>query len=485
MTKLLDKCLVSIEEECLTVVEGQCQDSPDPGIIRALLDCITRIVPSLPSTTGVADGYGIIYPDIGHLELAACECDSPYLLPTVVEQQQLIVREAVNRLKQEQNIRLILANNNYTGLFQPGRCSTWGAHSNYLVEEHPRNFGERILPFLATRIYAGAGVVQYPNAYFLASSRAPWMECDVGGGTVESRAIHSTARDENHMDGSLRLWRYHLICGDGHRSHFNLALQCGATAAALKAVFFNPRLHERLPTFCRNRSFPSWTDAMREFNLLAKPGEPLKVDHRAIEVQRVYLEGARAYAASQSEIPPWFFRLLADWEATLLAMESRDDGWLAARLDAWAKHALFTQVLAGDSRDWNDLLRVSNLFEELALLDQNYHEFTNPQSVFHLLEQQKLLSHRVADLIPPGGESAPYVPNTTSRARARAQFIRDNAGKRNLVVDWGWVADTNNRHCRRLSDPFSQTYDAWESQVSELPIFEAALGRSMFPPRAS
>ena len=69
-----------------------------------------------------------------------------------------------------------------------------------------------------------------------------------------------------------------------------------------------------------------------------------------IEVQRVYLEGAREYAAARSGRPPWLPRLLADWEETLRAMEQRDDDWLSARLDAWIKHRLFSQALAAGGR---------------------------------------------------------------------------------------------------------------------------------------
>jgi tetratricopeptide (TPR) repeat protein len=220
---------------------------------------------------------------------------------------------------------------------------------------------------------------------------------------------------------------------------------------------------------------------MQEFNVLAKPGECLKADPRAIEVQRVYLQGAREYAASQKKLPLWFPRLLADWEAALHAMEEQNNVWLAARLDAWTKHALFSQVLSSEGYSWKDLLNVSNLFEELALLDQNYHEFSNLQSVFHLLEQQKLLKHRVADPLPPGGEPDPYVPDTATRARTRAQFIRSNAGKRNLVIDWAWVSDRNERHCSQLPQPFSQEYGPWEAELPETTLFETLSRRHLCP----
>ncbi len=482
MPPLTDDFLMSVENECLTVFQGREDFKPDPALVRQFLDFFREEAPSLRSPSGVMNGYGLAYPDpTGHLEFAACECHSPYLLPTVVEQQQILTARALKRLEREAGLRLVLANLTYAGKYRPGRSSTWGAHSNFLVEQRPADFGERILPFLATRIYAGAGVVALPGGEFLASSRAPMMACDTGGGTMDNRAIHSLARDEPHIPDACRRWRYHLICGDGHRAHFNVALQFGATAAALKAVFFNPRLHERLPAYCRDGSFGSWTGAMQRLNVLASPGQALKVDRRVIEVQRVYLDGAREYAAARSRVPPWFPRLLADWEATLRAMESGDHAWLAARLDAWAKYELCTQVLEADGRTWADLPRVPHLFDELALLDQNYHEFANPNSVFCLLEREGALAHRVAPLLEPGAEPEPFVPDTPTRARARALFIRQHAGNADLMVDWSWAADLRTGSRRYLSDPFAASFGPRERDPQAFQTAEQFLARRRTP----
>jgi len=140
---------------------------------------------------------------------------------------------------------------------------------------------------------------------------------------------------------------------------------------------------------------------------------------------------------------------------------------------------LFTQMLAGNGYDWNDLPRVPNLFEELALLDQNYHEFSNPQSVFHSLEQEKLLNHRVADLLMPGKEPEPYVPDTATRARARAIFIREHAGDKNFVVDWGWIADVAKGKRSWISQPFAQAYDPWKTDAPDIAFFETTLRRPL------
>ncbi len=471
MPSLTDEFLMSVEHECLTVFLGQREPKPDPQAVRRFLDGFCEAAPSLRSPAGIMNGYGLVYLDpTGHLEFAASECHSPYLLPTIVQQQQILTARVLRRLEQEAGLHLVLSNITYSGRYRPGRSSTWGAHSNYLVEQRPADFAEQILPFLATRIYAGAGVVAMPDGAFLASARAPMMTCEVGGGTMDHRAVHSLARDEPHMPATCRRWRYHLLCADGHRSHFNLALQCGATAAALKAVFFNPRLHERLPSCCRDGSLGSWVGAMHRLNVLAAPGRPPQVDRRVVEIQRVYLEGAHEYAAARGQVPPWFGRLLDDWDATLRAMQSGDHDWLAARLDAWAKYELFTQVLASDGHRFSDLPRMPHLFDELALLDQNYHEFANPDSVFDLLERQGALAHRVAPPVDPGAEAEPYVPDTPTRASARARFIRRHAGDRDFVVDWSWAANVRTGSRRYLSDPFATSLGPWEHDPDAIAV---------------
>ena len=255
MSPLTDESLLSIENECLTVVYGSREERPDPMAMQAVLERLAQLAPSLPSPSGVANGYGIVYPDpTGHPRTHGHRVRFALLAPHRHGATRAVGagggRGAVPRHghadhpRQQYALRPVPAE----ALSDVGSpLQLPGGRAPFAVRRPDS-------AFLATRIYAGAGVVQYPDGCFLANSRAPYMECDVGGGTTDTRAIHSTARDESHVGPDVRRWRYHLICGDGHRSHFNLALQFGCTLAALKAVFFNPRLPERLPRFCRGGS---------------------------------------------------------------------------------------------------------------------------------------------------------------------------------------------------------------------------------------
>jgi hypothetical protein len=202
--------------------------------------------------------------------------------------------------------------------------------------------------------------------------------------------------------------------------------------------------------------------ALRKFNVLAPLGQSLRVDPLAIRVQRLYLSGARRFADTLQALPTWVPRLFNDWEQTLDALASDDQPWLASRLDPWIKYELFTVFLQEQGHTWQDLRRHEHLFYDLALLNQNYHEFCNPDSPFAQLERAGVLNHRMCQPIPVGTEQEPFVPDTTTRARARARFLREHCAAPSLVMDWDAVYDTGSLRRRPLADPFAQEYGPWE-----------------------
>ncbi len=450
----MDRFVISTEEECLTAVP----DHPALGAaaIERLLAVLPRMSPSLAGIPGVFNAYGRVYPDCAHVELAAAECDSPYVLPQIVERQHTLIARALEQLASE-GTRLVLANNNHSGLLQ-ANCNIWGSHENYMTEQHPAGFGRWILPFLVTRIYGGAGGVLYPSGDFLAAVRPVRMEVAQGGGTTSCRAIHSTARDEHHMRGVPRRYRYHLILGDGHRSHYNLALQFGATSLALKAIQHDRQTRRRIEQIEGLPGDDGWVPLLHQVNVLVKAGQPLRIHPRVIPIQRLYLDGAHRYAATLRNPPPWISRTLADWEETLTALENLDRPWLAARLDAFAKYEFYSALLQEAGHGWKSLTRNNSLFHELVLLDHSYHEFANPQSLFTRLEQAGMIQHRVAEKIPPGEESEPHVPEVQTRARARARFIRDHDKQPDYIVDWSLVYDRRSGKALRLDDPFADRF---------------------------
>ena len=107
------------------------------------------------------------------------------------------------------------------------------------------------------------------------------------------------------------------------------------------------------------------------------------------------------------------------------------------------------------------LCRNKGLSLELALLNQNYHEFTDANSVFYQLDAGGMLDHRVGETIPAGGELDPFIPNTTTRAAARARFIRDRAGSADATITWSYAVGQDG--VWTLDDPFAKEFFADKS----------------------
>jgi len=446
-----------VEMECLTVVP-ECHLDKET-VIHNFFANLAKQAPSLGAYRGVFNAYGRCYFDVGHVELATSECASPYVLPSIVDRIQAVAARSVAALERS-GTPMILANNNHSGLLAP-ECSVWGTHENYLVEKRPEPLGDLILPFLTSRIYAGAGGVLFPNGDYLAGVRPNCMAVATGGGTTDCRAIHCTVGRPHHAETRPRRYRYHLISGDGHRSQFNWSLQIGATALAVKAVLYDAETRAAAIRL-RVDQPAGWVTLLKRNNLLAKAGQPLRVAPEVISTQRMYLDGARRFAGRLETSPDWIPRLLNDWENTLDAYQRMDRAWLAARMDAFAKYELFSAVLQDAGCDWSVLRNHADLFPELALLNQNYHEFCNRDSAFTRLANAGLLQHRVALPVEPGDEPDPYVPNTGTRAAVRARFIKAHDNASNLIIDWTHVHDTTTGKYRRLASPFATEYGPWQ-----------------------
>ncbi len=447
------------ELECLTCVP-ECPDQVSMAIGK-LLDQLAGLAPSIDGPSGLFNAYGRIYPDCGHIELAICECDSPYLVPILVERQQLLVREAAARVAAEDGIQLLIACNNHSGVLQRG-CPVWGAHENHTVPIHPKEFTQDILPFLVTRIYGGAGGIVSPTGNYVAAGRALCMERAEGGQTTHNRAIQSTCREEHHMGRRPRRFRYHSIAGDGHRSQFNTALQFGTTALAIKAVCHDHQLKRDLAK-TKRWARSDWVATLNHLNVLQEPGHDLRIQPLVIETQQIYLDAARRYVELLDEVPGWISRLLKDWEDTLSAMESLNRPWLAARLDTFAKYEFYSAILKDEGLSWSELPDHPEMFAELALLDHSYHDFCNDESVFSVLEQNGLLKHRVAPQVLPGDEPDPFVPDIPTRAKARARFIREHFADRDrYLMDWSRVIDWQESRTAGIVEPGAGEYSDWE-----------------------
>lgn len=442
------KFLMSTETECLTVVDG---DAVMTDVVAEFLGELSQLAPTLPGVQGLFNGYGRVYLDGHHLEFAAAECDSPLSLIHILNRQQSLARVALQRL-QKRGIRLFLSSINYGGRLNAD-APTWGAHGNFWVQEPPERLADRMIPFLVTRLFAGVGGVLFPSGDYVAGVRLTFLTQDRGGGTMQNRAIHSTARNE-HLNPSPERYgyRYHTVLDDATCSPFGTLLRFGTTALVLAAVQDDPEIVEKLPglrSHLGGRSF--WLRACRELNLLAKPGEPLIANAVALRVQRHYLDAVRSQADRWDDPPKWVFRVIIAWEETLVALEKNDHDWLSSRLDAWLKYDLYTALLAQHGANWRDVSQQCKLFDHLLLMDQNYHAINEEVSLFGLLASRGIIGQQVE---PCDTELEPFVPELGTRGTDRARFIKKWQSSAVFIADWDTISNRNGTIKQLLSDPF-------------------------------
>jgi hypothetical protein len=280
---------------------------------------------------------------------------------------------------------------------------------------------------------------------------------------MEGRALFSTARQEHHVGNRRGLYRCHLILGEGHRSQFSMAMHLGTTALALRAVEALPGRVLPIPRHLGQDQSRFWLAAGRQFNRLADADGVVCFQPLVLDIQQFYLDLAADFVAMLTDPPEWLARLLADWTETINRLRLRDEDWLAARLDPWIKHRLFSTWLAERGAQWAAVRSRPDLLDGLAVLDQDYHTFTGPATLFDRLEQTGLVDHQTGPRIEPGDEPEPFVPNLATRAKARARFIVTNSGNADLLMDWPAVLDRAGGRCRWLDDPFATEFGPWES----------------------
>jgi proteasome accessory factor A len=460
MTQPSSLCVAGTEYELLTAPLSFGSRAGLGQGVNEVFSCLRKLAPCLPSSSGCFTPYGRTYLDCGHLELASLECDDPYALADLHERGERLLCAAV-RLASRRAPELLLVVNNHDGLLKPG-AATWGAHESYRVWVHPSRLVHYVLPFLASRIFAGSGGLAYPSGAYLAGVRPLFMQEVVGGGTTTRRAIVSLAREEHHSGPTPTTFRFHLLIGDAHRILFNYSLQIGATMLALKAIENDSELRDCMDRAPGPRHEQAWLELLNEFNHYAAPGEPPRANPLALQVQRVYLNGARRFVDGLAQPPSWMPRILEDWERTLRALEEDDREWLCGHLDAFAKHGLIESWLEQNELEASELPGNRRAFEELTLLEHDYALLDRSRGVFDSLLQNGLIAPSGRPVIPPGGAPEPFVSEVNTRARARARFLVENHSRTDLEMNWSYVRCTSDGRYRELFDPCAEEYGDWQ-----------------------
>lgn len=479
---------------------------------RLLRTCRDRLT-HLPGRGGVRlylGNGGLIYPDVGHPELATAECSDPRAVLASLRACEALLTDAAEALAGQPDVGGV---NLYRSTVDYDSGSTWGNHESYCSREEPWAHAAAAVPHLVSRIvYTGSGGFDNtrPGARFVLSPRTPHLGCETSFESQSSRAIFSVRDEALSNEG---YYRVHLICGDANCSELSTYLKVGTTAVVLAMA------DAGVDFGLGSASLQSPVQAMalfaRDPRLEAKA---LCVDGRprtALEIQRHYLALAEKHLGA-SFMPGWAEELTGHWRSVLDRLE-RDPRDLAGWLDwptkleiferyvasqstlswdsllAWTKAveqaaasfgeprrgpARFTaeqlkRCLAGcgetldlfgqpgadagtNALDWNDYPQFLRLRDELCELDLRY-GLLYPGGLYSDLEAAGCMKGRLiaADDIERARDRAPE----PGRARLRGEWIKRLAGREGYGCDWAWIRGRS--QYLDLGNPFA-TEACWQ-----------------------
>jgi proteasome accessory factor A len=412
-----------------------------------------KVVSRQRGTNDFLRNGGRLYQDTGcHPEYATPECDNPLDLTLHDKAGERIVEELL--LTAEKRLRengidcdLYIFKNNTDSV-----GNTYGCHENYLVERavNFHKLAELLIPFFVTRqVFAGAGKVlktRLGNHYYI-SQRAQHIYQEISGATTSSRGIINT-RDEPHADEE-RYRRLHVIVGDSNMSEVSTYLKVGTTALVL-AMVEDGALRRDLALEDPVRAIKEIshdTTCTRKVRL--KRGK----EFSAIELQREYLDLARAYYATVEQSPQ-VTDLLERWERVLTQL-AEDPRQCARELDWVVKRELIASYMSRKGVGFDD--------QRIGMLDLQYHDIRRDRGLYYMLCRAGKVD-RLFDVETV--EQATVVPPQTTRARVRADFINfANANNKSYDVGWSYLK-LNDRYQRTIlcKDPFKPT----DPRVEEL-----------------
>jgi proteasome accessory factor A len=472
------------------------------GLARTLLT-------HLPGCGGMfLENGGRLYQDVGaHPEFCTPEVDNPTDLVRYVLAGEAILRDLARALGKKLKAQVALFKSN-VDYWQPG--VTWAHHESYLHQADVASLPRHIVPFLASRIYCGAGGLNplCPGIQFSLSPRVHIFVTDVSNSTTYGRGIYNT-RDESLAGAGYR--RLHVICSDSLCSHTSMWLKVATTClvTAMAEADLDPggpvQLADPVKALHKFATDPSFRATAR-----LTDGRRLT----AIQIQRHYQELAEAHAKHDC-MPSWAGEACRRWRAMLDELE-RGPASVARKLDWAIKYPIFldhlrrrgidpdtlphwnsalTQLyrVGGDKAErrlsaarilaargplrqkvrqlepmleahglrWKQVRDVLRVRAELCEIDMLFGRLDR-DGIFEALEPG--LDHRL-----PGVDridEAKTCPPQTTRARLRGKYVRRYAGKGSACAGWTHIRTGNGRRLD-LTDPFGR--DARWTRQPDMP----------------
>jgi hypothetical protein len=303
----------------------------------------------------------LVYPDLGHPELATAESPSPVTLLQSLRAGETMMADAAKELETQSgisNVNLYRTNVDYSRI-----GTTWGCHESYLSRRRPADIAPFVVDHLVSRvIYSGSGGFSNKSysAAFVLSPRVSHLNAKIGNDGGGRRAIFSL-RNEPLSKGGYH--RVHMICGEANCSELSTYLKVGTTALVIAMADAN------VDFGMREKSLKSPLSAMNLFSqgldctrqALCNDG----ITRSAIDIQRGYLALAERNLGT-SFMPEWAEEVCNRWRKVLDDLESDRDA-LIGSLDWPTKLAIFKQhVRTQSSLSWNSLPVWNSVSTKLA-----------------------------------------------------------------------------------------------------------------------
>ncbi|HUG68054.1 MAG TPA: proteasome accessory factor PafA2 family protein [Pirellulaceae bacterium] len=300
-----------------------------------------------------------------------------------------------------------------------------------------------LVPFLISRpIFAGAGMVDADGKFRIAD-KAPAINCVVGyGGMIGDRPIFSMGHffkavyadswfaPREYFELFAARQRLQISLGDSNMCETAEYLRVSTTLLVLDAI--EAGIFQRPPSVRRPiqvlHDVCSDVSLTYEFSLC--DGQAVT----ALQVQRYYLAGCRAFLNQQSDVPAEAWDALQLWNRTLghleqLDTEQLDTGkepadTLVGSIDWVTKKYLLER--AGESANW----------AERKKIDLRYHELSE-DGYFAMLQSAGLAPRLIAE---EAIERATRLAPSNSPATMRGHYIREFAdGEEPVTANWKTV----------------------------------------------
>lgn len=302
-----------------------------------------------------------------------------------------------------------------------------------------RQIRRRLVPFLVSRpVIAGAGMVN-ADGDFLISDKAPAINCVVGfGGMIGDRPIFSMGHffkavyaeswfaPREYLDLFSQRHRLQIGLGDSNMCEPAEFLRVGTTLLVIDAIESGTfRLPPRVARPIQALHHICADDSLN-VEVKLRDGQAVT----ALQLQRFYLAGCRAFLNQQPDVPAEAWEVIHHWEQTL-------DG-----LDRWSRETDSCDSLVG-SIDWitkkyllDKAGRDAN-WAERKKIDLRYHELS--EDGYFAMLQAAGLANRIVD--DESVERATRLAPANSPATTRGHYIREFAyGDEPVTANWKVVA---------------------------------------------